>query len=129
MSTAEAPNIAQTDWPQIVGLYDVLCRIDPSPVVALNRAVALGMRDGPEAGLAAIEAVMQRGTLDRYHLAHAARADMQRRLGLRRRCARLLRARPRAHGAAGGAQVFGGEVGEADPSYRKAGRREGEMQI
>jgi RNA polymerase sigma-70 factor (ECF subfamily) len=78
----EAPSIAQTDWPQIVGLYDVLCRIDPSPVAALNRAAALGMRDGPEAGLAAIEAVMQGCNLGRYHLAHAARADLQRRLGL-----------------------------------------------
>jgi RNA polymerase sigma-70 factor (ECF subfamily) len=78
----EAPNAAATDWPQIVGLYDVLRRVDPSPVVALNRAVAVGMRDGPEVGLAAIEAVLAQGGLDDYHLAHAARADMQRRLGL-----------------------------------------------
>jgi RNA polymerase sigma-70 factor, ECF subfamily len=80
---SEAPDVAHTDWPQIVGLYDVLCRIDPAPVIALNRAVALGMRDGPAAGLAAIDTVMQAGELERYHLAHAARADLQRRLGLK----------------------------------------------
>ncbi|RUX32912.1 RNA polymerase sigma factor [Mesorhizobium sp. M7A.F.Ca.US.011.01.1.1] len=79
---AEAAGTAETDWVQIVALYDVLGRVDPSPVVALNRAAAIGMRDGPEAGLAAIEAVMGQGGLDGYHLAHAARADMQRRLGL-----------------------------------------------
>jgi RNA polymerase sigma-70 factor (ECF subfamily) len=79
---AEAPSAGKTDWAQIVGLYDVLHRIDSSPVVALNRAAAIGMRDGPEAGLAAIEAVLAQGGLDDYHLAHAARADMQRRLGL-----------------------------------------------
>jgi RNA polymerase sigma-70 factor (ECF subfamily) len=78
----EATSAGETDWTQIVALYDVLTRIDPSPVVALNRAAALGMRDGPEAGLAAIEAVMKHGSLEGYHLAHAARADMQRRLGL-----------------------------------------------
>jgi len=76
---AHAPSAAETDWPQIVALYDVLGRVAGSPVVSLNRAVALGMRDGPEAGLAAIDAVM--GELSRYHLAHAARADMLRRLG------------------------------------------------
>jgi RNA polymerase sigma-70 factor (ECF subfamily) len=79
---AEAPSADETDWVQIVGLYDVLRRVDPSPVVALNRAAALSMRDGPEAGLAAIDEVMGQGGLDGYHLAHAARADMQRRLGL-----------------------------------------------
>jgi RNA polymerase sigma factor (sigma-70 family) len=79
---AEAPIAPETDWAQIVALYDVLRRVDPSPVVALNRAAAIGMRDGPEAGLAAIEAVLRQGRLDDYHLAHAARADMQRRLGL-----------------------------------------------
>ena len=79
---AEAPSLGETDWAQIVALYDVLGRLDPSPVVALNRAAALGMRDGPEAGLAAIEAVLAKGALESYHLAHAARADMQRRLGL-----------------------------------------------
>lgn len=78
---AVAPSVAETDWAEIVALYDVLLRIDPSPVVALNRAAALGMRDGPEAGLLAIEAVLEQGGLGDYHLAHAARADMQRRLG------------------------------------------------
>ena len=77
----EAPSSDKTDWAQIVALYDVLRRVDPSPVVALNRAVAQGMRDGPQAGLVAIDAVMAKGGLDAYHLAHAARADMQRRLG------------------------------------------------
>ena len=79
---AEAPGVSETDWTQIAALYDVLHRVAPSPVVALNRAVAIGMRDGPEAGLTNIEAVLGRGRLDDYHLAHAARADMQRRLGL-----------------------------------------------
>ncbi|RWP03252.1 RNA polymerase sigma factor [Mesorhizobium sp.] len=79
---AEAAGTAETDWVQIVALYDVLGRVDPSPVVALNRAAGIGMRDGPQAGLAEIEAVMAQGGLDGYHLAHAARADMQRRLGL-----------------------------------------------
>lgn len=78
---AVAPSVAETDWAEVVALYDVLLRIDPSPVVALNRAAALGMRDGPEAGLLAIEAVLEQGGLGDYHLAHAARADMQRRLG------------------------------------------------
>ncbi len=79
---AQAPSTDDTDWAQIVALYDVLHRLAPSPVVALNRAAAVGMLDGPEAGLAAIEAVLEQGGLDGYHLAHAARADMQRRLGL-----------------------------------------------
>lgn len=80
---SEAPSVGETDWAQIAALYDVLYRVDPSPVVALNRAVAIGMRDGPEAGLATIEAVLGQGGLDDYHLAHAARAELQRRLGLR----------------------------------------------
>jgi RNA polymerase sigma-70 factor, ECF subfamily len=79
---AEAPGDGETDWAQIVGLYGVLGRVAPSPVVALNRAAAIASRDGPEAGLAAIDAVLAQGNLDGYHLAHAARADMQRRLGL-----------------------------------------------
>ena len=79
---AEAASAGETDWDKIVALYDVLRRIDPSPVVALNRAAAVGMRDGPSEGLAAIEAVLGQGGVDDYHLAHAARADMQRRLGL-----------------------------------------------
>jgi RNA polymerase sigma-70 factor (ECF subfamily) len=78
---AEAASEHDTDWAQIVGLYDTLVRVAPSPVVALNRAAALGRRDGPEAGLAAIEAVMGGGALDAYPLAHAARADLQRQLG------------------------------------------------
>src|SRR6202158_5298541 len=79
---AEPSSEGKTDWAQIVGLYDVLRRVDPSPVVALNRAAALGMRDGPEAGLAAIEAVLGQGGLDDHYMALAASADMQRRLGL-----------------------------------------------
>ena len=70
-----------TDWAGIVALYDVLGRVSPSAVVALNRAVALGMRDGAETGLAAITALLAQGNLGGYHLAHAARADMLRRLG------------------------------------------------
>ena len=70
-----------TDWAQIVGLYDVLARADPSPVVELNRAVAVAMRDGPQAGLALIDAILARGDLADYHLAHSARADLCRRLG------------------------------------------------
>ena len=77
----EAPSAAATDWPQIVGLYDVLARLEPSPIVALNRAVAVAMRDGPEAGLALIDAILAAGELADYRLAHAARADMCRRLG------------------------------------------------
>ena len=79
---AEAASAAETDWAQIVALYDVLLRVEPSPVVALNRAAAIAMRDGPAAGLREIEAVLAEGALDGYALAHAARADMQRRQGL-----------------------------------------------
>ena len=78
---AEAQSAAATDWAQIVALYDVLLRVDPSPVVELNRAVAVAMRDGPEAGLTLIDAILARGDLTEYHLAHSARADMCRRLG------------------------------------------------
>jgi RNA polymerase sigma-70 factor (ECF subfamily) len=78
---AEAATAAATDWAQIVGLYDVLARADPSPVVALNRAAAIAMRDGPEAGLTLIDAILARGELQDYHLAHSARADLCRRLG------------------------------------------------
>jgi RNA polymerase sigma-70 factor (ECF subfamily) len=78
---AEAPSAAATDWTQIVGLYDVLVWVDPSPVVELNRAAAVAMRDGPLAGLALIDAILARGDLSDYHLAHAARADLCRRLG------------------------------------------------
>ena len=78
---ANAPSAAATDWPQIVGMYDVLARADPSPVVELNRAVAVAMRDGPLAGLDLIDALLGRGDLAGYHLAHSARADLCRRLG------------------------------------------------
>jgi len=78
---AEAPSSAATDWAQIVGLYDVLLRAEPSPVIELNRAAAIAMRDGPERGLALIDAILARGELREYHLAHAARADLFRRLG------------------------------------------------
>jgi RNA polymerase sigma-70 factor, ECF subfamily len=78
---AEAPHAAATDWDRIVGLYDVLVRVEPSPVVELNRAVAMAMRDGPLVGLALIDALLARGDLSGYHLAHAARADLCRRLG------------------------------------------------
>ncbi|HZE69310.1 MAG TPA: RNA polymerase sigma factor [Pyrinomonadaceae bacterium] len=78
---AEAESTAATDWPQIVALYDRLLRIHPSPVVQLNRAVAIAMRDGPEAGLTQIDAVLEHGELANYYLAHSARADMYRRLG------------------------------------------------
>jgi RNA polymerase sigma-70 factor (ECF subfamily) len=77
----EAATPAETDWAQIVGLYDVLIRIDPSPVVELNRAAAVALRDGPAEGLALVDALLARGDLSDYHLAHAARADLCRRLG------------------------------------------------
>jgi len=78
---AEAESAAVTDWRQIVALYNRLVRIQPSPVVQLNRAVAIAMRDGPEAGLTHIDAVLEHGELANYYLAHSARADMYRRLG------------------------------------------------
>jgi RNA polymerase sigma-70 factor (ECF subfamily) len=78
---AEAPAAAATDWAQIVGLYDVLARAEPSPVVELNRAAAVAMRDGPAAGLALIDAILARGDLADYPLAHSARAELCRRLG------------------------------------------------
>jgi len=78
---AQAKSIAATDWQQIVTIYDRLLRIHPSPVVQLNRAVAIAMCDGPEAGLAQIDALLEQGELANYYLAHSARADMYRRLG------------------------------------------------
>jgi RNA polymerase sigma-70 factor (ECF subfamily) len=78
---AQAPTAAATDWAQIVALYDLLARVESSPVVELNRAVAVAMRDGPLAGLVLIDAILGRGDLGKYHLAHAARADLCRRLG------------------------------------------------
>jgi len=76
-----AIHATKSDWPRVVELYDVLMRMVQSPVVELNRAVAVAMRDGPEAGLALIDALIARGTLAEYHLVHAARADLCRRLG------------------------------------------------
>lgn len=78
---AEAADMPSTDWSSMVELYDALLRMQPSPVVALNRSVALAMRDGPEAGLQAVDAILASGELADYHLAHAARADFCRRLG------------------------------------------------
>jgi RNA polymerase sigma-70 factor (ECF subfamily) len=78
---ADAAGADATDWEEIAGLYDVMLRIDPSPVIELNRAVAVAMRDGPAAGLVLIDAILARGDLADYHLAHAARADLCRRLG------------------------------------------------
>ncbi len=78
---AEAPDAASTDWAQIVGLYDLLVQAESSAVVELNRAVAVAMRDGPEVGLVLVDAILSRGELVNYHLAHAARADLCRRLG------------------------------------------------
>ncbi len=78
---AEAPSVAETDWAQIIALYDLLMRADPSPIVALNRAVAVAMRDGPGKGLELVDALLKDGELADYHLAHATRADLCRRLG------------------------------------------------
>jgi len=78
---AESPRPDDTDWREIVGLYDLLLALNPSPIVALNRAVALAMRDGPETGLEALDALLAEGELGDYQLAHAARADLCRRLG------------------------------------------------
>lgn len=78
---AQALDAGATDWPQIVALYDLLLRATPSPVIELNRAVAIAMRDGPAAGLVLVDAILERGDLRDYHLAHSARADLCRRLG------------------------------------------------
>lgn len=78
---ADAATAAETDWVQIVALYDILLRADPSPIVALNRAVAVAMRDGPAQGLLLIDSIFEHDGLGDYHLAHAARADLCRRLG------------------------------------------------
>lgn len=86
---AEAPTADATDWSQIVALYDVLLRLAPSPIVELNRAVAVAMRDGPQTGLELVDSLLERGDLRQYHLAHAAKADLHRRL----------RQFPEAHGA------------------------------
>lgn len=78
---AQAPNADSTDWNQIVALYDVLLRIEPSPVIELNRAVAIAMRDGPQSGIEIIDVLLSRGDLSDYHLIYAAHADLCRRLG------------------------------------------------
>jgi RNA polymerase sigma-70 factor, ECF subfamily len=78
---ADAPDVAATDWRRILRFYDALIQVEPSPVVELNRAVAVAMRDGPKAGLALIDQIIGRGDLADYHLVHAARADLCRRLG------------------------------------------------
>lgn len=78
---AEAPSIEETDWAQIVGLYEVLLRAWPSPVIELNRAAAISRRDGPMAGLTLVEGILARGELLEYHLAHSARAEFCRQLG------------------------------------------------
>jgi RNA polymerase sigma-70 factor (ECF subfamily) len=92
---SEVANAAATDWAQIVGLYGLLARVDPSPVIELNRAIAVAMRDGPLAGLALIDTLLARGDLACYHLAHSARADLCRRLG------RVAEARASYHQALG----------------------------
>jgi RNA polymerase sigma-70 factor (ECF subfamily) len=92
---ATAPSTDATDWNRIVGLYDRLLVADPSPVVELNRAVAVAMRDGPASGIRMIDRLLERGTLDDHHLAHAARADLLRRLD-RQDEARLAYERARA---------------------------------
>ena len=115
---AEAATADATDWAQIVGLYDVLARADPSPVIELNRAAAIAMRDGPAAGLAIVDAILARGDLDGYHLAHSARADLCRRLGRVERCARGVSARAGACAAGAGEEVSGEEIKGADNTRR-----------
>jgi RNA polymerase sigma-70 factor (ECF subfamily) len=78
---ANAATPQETDWPQIVSLYDLLVRLEPTPIVELNRAVAVAMRDGPSEGLVLIEGILARGSLTEYYLAHSARGEMLRRLG------------------------------------------------
>jgi RNA polymerase sigma-70 factor (ECF subfamily) len=78
---AQAATAAETDWSNIINLYSLLVRMEPSPVIELNRAVAVAMRDGPEAGLALIDDILARGQLSEYHLAHSARAELCRRAG------------------------------------------------
>ena len=106
---AEAREASATDWAQIVGLYDVLLRANPSPVVELNRAIAVAMRDGPAEGLALVEGILERGDLEDYYLAHSARAELCRRLGNReeaaasyRRALGLARQEPRGGFWSGG---------------------------
>ena len=102
---SRSPNSAATDWARIVRLYDILMRMAPSPVVELNRAVAVAMRDGPEAGLVLIDAILQRGALTDYHLAHSARADLCRRLDRLSQARAILRTGPRPYPAGAGTEV------------------------
>jgi RNA polymerase sigma-70 factor (ECF subfamily) len=88
---AQAPRADATDWPQIAALYGLLVRIHPTPVVELNRAVAVAMADGPERGLEPLERIAERGELDRYHLLPAAQAELLRRLGRRSEAAAAYR--------------------------------------
>lgn len=111
---AEAPTAAATDWPQIVGLYDVLLRVERNPVVELNRAVAVAMRDGPARGLALVESLLARGELVDYHLAHATRAELCRRL---RRTADAISSYERAL-----------ELVQQEPERRFLLRRKGELE-
>ena len=78
---AQAPSAEETDWQEIVALYDALARANPSPVIELNRAVAVAMRDGPLAGLSLVDEILERGRLEDYYLAHSVKADLCRRLG------------------------------------------------
>ncbi len=103
---AQARTPALTDWAQIAALYDALAASYPSPVVELNRAVAVAMSQGPEAGLALIDPILARGELDKYHLAHAAQADLFRRLGQKGGGARLLQAGPGPHAAGAGEALY-----------------------
>ena len=112
---AEALNAAATDWTEIVGLYDLLAQAEPSPVVELNRAVAVAMRDGPEAGLALVDALLARGDLANYRLAHAARADLCRRLG--------------RHGEARVSYQQALELTRQEPERRFLARRLAELEI
>jgi RNA polymerase sigma-70 factor (ECF subfamily) len=84
----QAPRADQTDWRQILELYDLLARLQPSPIVSLNRAVAVAMVNGPEPALSLVDALAAGGELDSYHLLHAARADLLRRIGLWKEAAR-----------------------------------------
>ena len=110
---AEAPDAAATDWAQIVALYDVLARVEPSPVVELNRAAAVAMRDGPAAGLALIDAILERGDLVDYYLAHSARAELCRRLGRTAEARASYEQGARPHPAGAGAAVPAPAAGRA----------------
>jgi RNA polymerase sigma-70 factor (ECF subfamily) len=110
---AEAATPQSTDWAQIVGLYDLLLRVEPAPVVELNRAVAVAMRDGPAAGLTLVDALLARGELERYHLAHSARAELCRRLG--------------RHAAARAAYERALELARQEPERRLLERRLAEL--